>query len=78
MNLSDRTVSGPTETMPARRLIRLPRVLELTGLSRTTVYRLEKANQFPAHVAIGTRVSAWVESEVQQWINDRADSRAAA
>jgi prophage regulatory protein len=75
--------SSPVETLPVR-LIRLPEVLHLTGLSRTHIYRLEAAGQFPARVKLGAAASpssgtAWVESDVQQWIADRiAASRGAA
>jgi predicted DNA-binding transcriptional regulator AlpA len=38
-------------------LIRLPEVLRLTGLSRSTVYRLEKAGCFVPRVRLGDRLA---------------------
>ena len=50
------------------RLIRFPKVREMTGLSRTTVWRMEKAGRFPKSRAISSRMTVWLESEVQDWI----------
>ena len=54
-----------------QRLMRLPEVLKLTGLSRSTLYRKIKAGQFPAPVSLGPRSVAWRESEVLDWIANR-------
>ncbi|HCG7093582.1 AlpA family transcriptional regulator [Vibrio parahaemolyticus] len=57
------------------RLIRFPEVLAMTGLSRSSMYRFIEANQFPAQVKLGGRAVAWVESEVQEWIQQRVIDR---
>ncbi|MDT8805371.1 helix-turn-helix transcriptional regulator [Vibrio vulnificus] len=57
------------------RLIRFREVLAMTGLSRSSVYRFIEANQFPAQVQLGGRAVAWVESEVQEWIQQRVSAR---
>ena len=59
------------QTMNVRgdRLLRLREVLRLTGLSRSTLYRKLKANEFPKPVKLGKRAVAWRESEVIDWIN---------
>lgn len=61
------------------RLIRLPRVLELTGLGRDTVYKLIREGQFPSQRRITARASAWREDEVVSWIESRpyADGKGA-
>jgi len=60
------------------RLIRLPEVKHLTGLSRTQIYRLEARGKFVKRVKLGSGPAsgtAWPESAVLQWIADRiADS----
>lgn len=62
--------------MAIQTLIRIPRVEAATGYKRSTIYRLVKANRFPAPISLGNRASAWVESEVNQWIERRiAESR---
>ena len=55
----------------AIRFIRLPDVCRQTGLSRSQIYRLENAGQFPRRVKLGQAASAWIESEVLQWCTDR-------
>lgn len=53
------------------RLIRLPDVLTLTGLSRSTLYDLVSRGDFPTSVKLTKRTVAWIESEVTQWIESR-------
>ena len=52
-------------------ILRLPAVLELTGLSRTTIWRMVKRGEFPQPVALGARARGWRASEVQEWMNSR-------
>ncbi|HTU12225.1 MAG TPA: AlpA family transcriptional regulator [Allosphingosinicella sp.] len=49
------------------RILRLPAVLERTGLSRSTLYRKIKAGTFPRQVAISTRCAGWRESAISAW-----------
>ncbi|HGS5146685.1 helix-turn-helix transcriptional regulator [Vibrio diabolicus] len=53
------------------RLIRLKEVISMTGLSRASVYRFMSEDRFPSQIPLGYRCVAWVESEVQQWIDQR-------
>jgi len=56
-------------------LIRLPEVQRRTGYSKAWIYRLLKENRFPQSVKIGSRAIAFVESEVDEWINQRIEER---
>jgi prophage regulatory protein len=56
---------------PTQSLIRLPEVRRLTGLARSTLYRLEKAGLFVPRVRIGQRATAWRLEQVQAWIAAR-------
>lgn len=59
-----------------KRLIRVPEVLRRVGFSRTTMYELIKEGRFPDKVIIGARAVAFVESEIDAWIeNTISDSR---
>lgn len=40
-------------------LLRLPEVLELTKLGRSTLYRLMSDGQFPAPIKLSARAVAW-------------------
>lgn len=57
-------------------LIKLPEVMRRTGCGKAWIYRLIQQKRFPASVKIGTRAIAFVESEIDEWINQRiAESR---
>jgi len=43
-------------------------VVEKTGLSRTTIWRMEKAGTFPKRKMISPRRVAYLESDIDQWI----------
>ncbi len=63
-------------TNPPIRFLRLPDVLERTGLSRSTIYVRLAEGRFPRPVALGGRAVGWIEAEVDEWVRDRiAESR---
>ena len=57
------------------RLIKLKEVISLTGLSRSHLYALAQQGIFPKPVKLTERSSAWVESEVLAWIEERIAQR---
>ena len=56
---------------PGIRLLRLPQVLDLTGLGKTTIYELQAEGKFPARVKITAHSVGWIETEVQAWLSER-------
>ena len=70
---------------PHKRLIRLPEVLSRTGYGRTSIYRKMEEGSFPRSVKLGgpledsntfdCRAVAWIEVEVDQWIESRIMDR---
>ncbi len=50
------------------RLIRMREVLDKTGLSKATLYRLIAAGKFPASIQIAYRAVAWEESQVDEYL----------
>ncbi|MDC9615900.1 AlpA family transcriptional regulator [Xenorhabdus khoisanae] len=66
----------PTITTSKESLIRLPEVQRRTGYSKAWIYRLIKEDKFPKQVKIGPRSVAFVESEIDGWVDQRiAESR---
>jgi len=61
-------VAGPP------RLLRFPAVRARTGLSRSTIWRLERRGAFPRHRRISPNGVAWLEREVSDWIESRGDA----
>jgi prophage regulatory protein len=53
-------------------VIRLPAVLSLVGLSRSTVYSLIKNNAFPKPVKLSARSVGWKLSDIESWLESRA------
>ena len=60
--------AGKTATCDPPRFLRIADVIDRVGLSRTTIWRLEATGEFPKSVVISEGRRAWIESEVQEWI----------
>jgi len=63
------TASTPT------RLLRRRTVAERVGLSAVTIWRLERAGQFPKSIQISPGAIAWREADIETWIAERAAAR---
>lgn len=57
-----------TQSETSYKLIRLPKVIEKTGKSRTRIYEDIKSNAFPKQIKTGIRTVAWNEREIEGWI----------
>lgn len=55
-------------------LLRLPSVCALVGLSKSQVYRLIKAGEFPAAIQLGTNSVAWPAERVHAWVADKINA----
>lgn len=55
----------------APKFIRLATVLQMTGLSRSSIYRLEAAGRFPRRAQLGVRAVAWRPEDVDSWVKSR-------
>lgn len=51
--------------------LRMPTVIRLTGLGRSTIYRLIAEQKFPGPVRVGTRAVAWRRSDLDRWSEAR-------
>ncbi|WP_192483560.1 MULTISPECIES: helix-turn-helix transcriptional regulator [Cysteiniphilum] len=56
-------------------IIKLPCVVEKTSLSTASIYRLAKEGKFPAPIKLSERSSGWLESDINQWIDNRIKAR---
>ena len=50
------------------KLLRLPQVKTITGLSKSTIYARISEGTFPKQIPLGPRLVVWVESDIQKWI----------
>ena len=70
---------------PKNKLIRFPEVMSRTGYGRTSIYRKMENGSFPKSLKLGgppkdpnefdSRAIAWIEDEVDQWIESRIEDR---
>ncbi|WP_454239097.1 helix-turn-helix transcriptional regulator [Pseudomonas viridiflava] len=49
-------------------LLRLPNVCALVGLSKSQIYRLIRAGDFPTGVSLGANSVAWPAGQVNAWV----------
>jgi prophage regulatory protein len=60
------------------RFIRRHELIRLTGLSRPTLDRLERAGSFPLRRRLSAGAVGWVDVEVEEWLKSRASRATAA
>ncbi len=77
ISVSTPAPAAPVLPVPAQqeRFIRLPEVMHLCGLSRSTIYDLISRDAFPQQISLGGKNVAWVQSEVSAWMAARIASR---
>lgn len=56
-----------------RRILRRNEVCEMTGLSYSTIYRMEKAGRFPRRVKLGQQAVGWRMADVVTWMDTRIE-----
>lgn len=59
------------EALSVRVLLRLPSVIQATGLGRSTIYKLVAEKKFPAPVRLTSRAVAWRRGDIERWTSER-------
>ena len=52
-------------------ILRRPKVEEIVGLSRSTIYDMISKNLFPRPIKLGVRAVGWRESAISDWLQER-------
>ena len=68
------TVAGSganTHNNASERIMRCREVVSITGLSRTTIWRMETAGNFPERISLGANSVGWRSSDIENWIASR-------
>jgi prophage regulatory protein len=63
------------QTQNALTILRRKQVEARTGLSRSTLYSMIQRGQFPRPVTLTARAVGWLETEIEQWLAERAARR---
>jgi prophage regulatory protein len=52
------------------RILRIGTVLQLTGLSRSTLYRKMQRGEFPKQIKLSERCAGWRQSAINAWMRN--------
>ncbi|OBX08522.1 DNA-binding protein [Gallibacterium salpingitidis] len=63
-----------SENQKKQRFINLDEVKDRTSLKKTTIYTLMNKNEFPQSISISANRSAWLESEIDDWIESKINT----
>jgi prophage regulatory protein len=55
-------------------MLRVPEVVALCGLKKTSIYRGAREGTFPAPVRLSARCVAWRESDIARWQASRTQA----
>ena len=67
-NVTYHKAPRPSKNLPER-ILRIQEVINLTGLSRTTIWRMECKGEFPSRVQLGVGSVGWKANEVDDWLS---------
>ncbi len=61
-----------------RTIKRIREVMQITGLSRSTIYKMIDEGRFPAPLKLGRRAVGWTDKMIEDWVNslEEADRNA--
>lgn len=65
-------------TFSKRRFLRLHEVIERTGRSRSSIYLDMDLGTFPNSIKLGARAIGWLESDIENWIQERIEQQQVA
>ncbi|MBB1292376.1 MAG: prophage regulatory protein [Pseudoalteromonas rhizosphaerae] len=57
------------------RFIKLKTVMQKTSLGHSSIYKFIAEGTFPKQVSLGAKSVAWLESEVDDWIEEKVRGR---
>lgn len=57
-------------------LLRLPGVCAMVGLSKSQIYRLIRAGEFPTPVRLGANSVAWPAEQISAWVLEKINPSA--
>lgn len=75
LSVNENEIGYIAQPVHKKRFLRVTTVMKLTGLSRTTIYRYVDLGIFPKGIQLGPRCVGWIESEIEEWMNERIISR---
>ena len=56
------------------KILRMPEVIEMTGLSSASIYKQIRLGNFPEGIKLTARCTGWALSDVEAWIKAKRAS----
>ena len=53
------------------RILKTNEVVKIIGLSKVTIWRMERSGTFPKRINLSDRRVGWIESEIFEWLDSR-------
>ncbi|MDO9468813.1 MAG: AlpA family phage regulatory protein [Thiobacillus sp.] len=53
------------------RILRIRAVVQITGLPRSTIYRLMSQSTFPKNIKLSTAAVGWDMADIELWLSER-------
>lgn len=72
--MAEDALALPHDLAPDERLLTLPKVQERVPISTRTIYRWMSSGKFPRNFKIGPQTVAWLQSDINKWINEKASA----
>lgn len=67
MNQTRTVPRQPAADVQPAMFVRMAAVVRMTGLGRSTIYRLMAEDKFPSPVRLAKRAVAWRRVDLEQW-----------
>ena len=67
MSQTEEVQEAPAADAPQVAFVRMAAVVRITGLGRSTIYRLIAENKFPSPVRLAKRAVAWRRVDLEMW-----------
>jgi prophage regulatory protein len=61
-----------------QKILRLPALLEVSGLKRSEIYAQMTEGKFPKSIPLGKRAMGWIEEDIIEWQRARIAARDAS
>ena len=52
-------------------VIRIQELMQITGVSRSSIWRWVKSGDLPPPIALGPNCIGWLSAEIYKWLEDR-------
>jgi len=56
-----------------KKIYRLPQVMDVTGLSRSSIYLAVSKGEFPKPIKLGKRAIGWPEDSIEKWLSELSE-----